>query len=153
MEKSALRQKSISELVDQNYVHGYVLYYLGVRFYECSGHTLEQVCRERNLKLEQLIRELESPSLLQQTPLPLLDYPIDLIIEYLKHAHYIFIKHKLPYIGRLVESFRAKHPDYNQLEKDLKLVFPLFVEDFIEPIYEKEDTRCTYIRMSDREWT
>ncbi|MDV3309417.1 MAG: hypothetical protein LOY03_11440 [Cyclobacteriaceae bacterium] len=51
MEKSALRQKSISELVDQNYVHGYVLYYLGVRFYECSGHTLEQVCRERNLKL------------------------------------------------------------------------------------------------------
>src|SRR5690606_37609755 len=93
---------------------------------------------------------LESPSLLQQTQLPLLDYPIDLIIEYLKHAHYIFIKHKLPYIGRLVESFRANHPDYNQLEKDLKLVFPLFVEDFIEHIYEEEDTLFTYIRLLER---
>jgi len=150
METSAFREKSISELVDQNYVHGYVLYYLGVRFYECSGHTLEQVCRERNLRLEQVIRELESPSLLQDAKLPLLDYPIDLIIEYLKHAHFIFIKHKLPYIGRLVESFRANHPDYIHLEKDLKLVFPLFVEDFIEHIYEEEDTLFCYIRLLER---
>src|SRR5690606_37753324 len=150
MEKSAFREKSISELVDENYVHGYVLYYLGVRFYEYSGQTLEQVCRERNLKLDQGIRELESPTLLQEAQLPLVDYPLDLIIQYLTHAHFLFIRHKLPYIGRLVESFQANHPDYIHLEKDPKLVFPLFVEDFIEHIYEEEDTLFSYIRLLER---
>lgn len=136
--------------MDQNYVHGYVLDYFGVRFYEYSGYTLEQVCRERSLKIEQVMRELESPTYLKETPLPLGAYPIDLIIEYLKHAHFLFIKHKLPYIARLVESFRAHHADFTNLEKDLKLVFPLFVEDFIHHIYEEEDTLFSYIQLLER---
>lgn len=150
MDKLALKDKRISDLVDQNYVHAYVLYYFGIRFYEYSAHTLEEVCRERNLKIEQVIRELESPSHLQDADLPLLGYPIDLIIEYLKHAHFLFIKHKLPYIARLVESFKANHTDYTNVEKDLKFVFPLFVEDFIQHIYEEEDTLFTYIKLLER---
>ncbi|HEY4654577.1 MAG TPA: iron-sulfur cluster repair di-iron protein [Cyclobacteriaceae bacterium] len=150
MDKLALKDKLISELVDQNYVHAYVLYYFGVKFYEYSERTLEQVCNERNLKIDQVIREMESPSHVQDADLPLLAYPIDLIIEYLKHAHFLFIKHKLPYIARLVESFKANHPDYTNLEKDLKFVFPLFVEDFIQHIYEEEDTLFTYIKLLER---
>ncbi|HLT71065.1 MAG TPA: hypothetical protein VKZ75_00365 [Cyclobacteriaceae bacterium] len=150
MEKSTLKDKRISELVDQNYVHGYVLYYFGVKFYEYSEHTLEQVCSECSLKIEQVMRELESPTYLREAELALGSYPIDLIIEYLKHAHFLFIKHKLPYIARLVESFKANHSDYTNLEKDLKLVFPLFVEDFIHHIYEEEDTLFSYIRLLER---
>jgi regulator of cell morphogenesis and NO signaling len=44
-----------------------------------------------------------------------------------------------------VESFKAQHDDYFQIERDLKIVFPLFVEDFIEHIYEEEDTLFHYI--------
>lgn len=150
MEKSSLKDTRISELVDQNYVHGYVLYYFGVKFYEYSGHTLEQVCSECHLKIEQVARELESPTYLKETELPLGGYPVDMIIEYLKHAHFLFIKHKLPYIARLVESFKANHPDFTGLEKDLKLVFPLFVEDFIRHIYEEEDTLFSYIKLLQR---
>jgi regulator of cell morphogenesis and NO signaling len=73
-----------------------------------------------------------------------------MIIEYLKHSHFIFIKHKLPYISRLVESFKANHEDYLMVERDLKIVLPLFVEDFIEHIYEEEDTLFNYIRVLER---
>ncbi|MEX2230731.1 MAG: iron-sulfur cluster repair di-iron protein [Cyclobacteriaceae bacterium] len=156
MDKSALKNTTIQELVDQNYVHGYVLFYLGIRFYEYSELTLVEVCAQRGLKVEQIVRELESPTHLEEADLPLISYPIDLIIEYLKHSHFLFIKHKLPYIARLVESFkacptengtfgRAQHDDYLQVERDLKMVFPLFVEDFIEHIYEEEDTLFHYI--------
>lgn len=150
MEKTALKDKRISELVDQNYVHAYVLFYFGISFYEYSEHTLEQVCRERSLRIDQVVRELESPSHIQASDLPLISYPVDLIIEYLKHAHFLFIKHKLPYIARLVESFKANHPDYLTIERDLKIVFPLFVEDFIHHIYEEEDTLFSYIRALER---
>jgi len=150
MGKNTLKDKRISELVDQNYVHAYVLFYFGIRFYEYSEFTLEEVCLKRKLKVEQVIRELESPTHLKEADLPLVSYPIDLIIQYLKHSHFLFIKHKLPYIARLVESFKANHDDYHAIERDLKIVFPLFVEDFIEHIYEEEDTLFSFIQALER---
>lgn len=145
MSKTALKDTRIAELVDQNYVHAYVLFYFGIRFYEYSECTLEQVCQQRGLKTEHVVRELEFPTHLQEADLPLVSYPIDLIIEYLKHSHFLFIKHKLPYIARLVESFKVSQGEYSTIQRDLKLVFPLFVEDFIEHIYEEEDTLFHFI--------
>ena len=150
MIKTALKDTRISVLVDQNYVHAYVLYYFGIKFYDYSELTLGQVCNKCGLKVEQVIREMEDPAHLREADLPLMSYPIDLIIEYLKHSHFLFIKHKLPYIVRLVESFKANHDDYKMVERDLKIVFPLFVEDFIQHIYEEEDTLFVFISSLDR---
>lgn len=145
MSNAALKNTRLSELVDQNYVRAYVLFYFGIQFYEYSSLTLEQVCNQRGLSVDQVIREMETPSYLREAELPLVSYPVDLIIEYLKHSHFLFIKHKLPYIARLVETFKANHSAYLGIERDLKIVFPLFVRDFIEHIYEEEDTLFTHI--------
>ncbi|HRG80414.1 MAG TPA: iron-sulfur cluster repair di-iron protein, partial [Cyclobacteriaceae bacterium] len=148
MEKIALKSQRIGELVDQDKIRAHVLFYFGIKFYEYSEQTLEQVCQEKGLSVDIVVRELESPSEnFQESDLPLISYPIDLIIEYLKHTHHLFIKHKLPYIGRLVESFKANHIEYDLIEKDLKALFPLFLEDFIHHIYEEEDTLFKYIRI------
>jgi regulator of cell morphogenesis and NO signaling len=150
MNNNGLKDKRIAQLVDENYVHAYVLFYFGILFDQYSECTLEEVCQKRGLRVEQVVRELESPTHLKETDLPLISFPIDLIIEYLKHSHFLFIKHKLPYISRLIESFKAQHDDYKVIERDLKLVFPLFVEDFIHHIYEEEDTLFNYVKALDR---
>ena len=151
MEKETLRYRRIGELVDQDTLRAHVLYYFGIKFFEYSEHTLEQVCSEKGLVLEAVIKELESPGdNFKQADLPLMNYPIDLIIEYLKHAHFLFVKHKLPYIGRLVESFIANHEEYETVEKDLKTLFPMFLEDFIHHIYEEEDTLFKYIKLLEK---
>ncbi|MBX2961640.1 MAG: hemerythrin domain-containing protein [Cyclobacteriaceae bacterium] len=150
MSHSEYPVKRISQLVSENYVHAYVLYYFGIRFDEYSEFTLEQACRDKGLNVDQVARELESPTHLRESELPLISYPIDLILEYLKHSHFLFIKYKLPYIARLVQDFKASHQDYQTIERDLKIVFPLFVEDFIHHIYEEEDTLFNYIRALDR---
>lgn len=150
MSREALKDRRISDLVDENYIHAYVLFYFGIHFYEYSSLTLTQVCEQRGLKVAHVVSELESPVHLQEADLPLVSYPIDLILEYLKHAHFLFIKHKLPYISRLVETFKAKHADYASVERDLKIVLPLFVKDFIEHIYEEEDTLFGFIQALDR---
>lgn len=144
------KNKRIGDLVEENYVHAYVLFCFGIKFFDYSSLTLEQVCSEKGLRVEQIIRELESPSHIQDADLPLVSYPIDLILEYLKHTHFIFIKHKLPYLAGLVKDFHANHELYATIERDLKVVFPLFVEDFIHHIYEEEDTLFTYIRTLER---
>ncbi len=149
--EKTLKNRRIAELVNQDTVRAHVLYYFGIKFYEYSEQTLEQVCAQKGLHLDQVIRELESPGAnFQESDLPLISYPVDLIIEYLKHAHFLFVKHKLPFIGRMVESFKANHVEYEQVEKDLKILFPLFLEDFIHHIYEEEDTLFKYIRLLER---
>lgn len=151
MEKIALKSRKISDLVDQDKVRAHVLFYFGIKFFEYSEHTLEQVCAEKGLSVEVVVRELENPGEnFQESDLPLISYPVDLIMEYLKHTHYLFVKHKLPYIGRLVQSFKANHAHYEQVEKDLKILFPLFLEDFIHHIYEEEDTLFKYIQLLER---
>lgn len=150
MEEMPLKSKRIADLIEENYVHAYVLFYFGIKFFEYSTSTLEQVCTEKGLRLEQVIKELECPTHVQEAELPLMSYPIDLIIEYLKHAHFTFIKYKLPYMASLVEGFQANHAEYISIERDLKVVFPLFVEDFIHHIYQEEDTLFNYIRILER---
>jgi regulator of cell morphogenesis and NO signaling len=145
-----LKDQRIEELIDQDTVRAQVLYNFGIKFYEFPNHTLEQVCREKGLLVEAVVKELETPNDNFNSNLPLATYPIDLIIEYLKHAHFLFIKNKLPYINRLLESFKADHAHYQCIEKDLKTLFPLFVEDFIHHIYEEEDTLFKYIQLLQR---
>lgn len=137
--------------MDQNNIRAYVLHYFGIKFYEYAEHTLEQVCQEKSLLIEHVVRELESPTgSFQDAELPLISYPIDLILEYLKHTHFLYVNQKLPYIAQLVKSFKANHKDYDAIEKDLKTVFPLFLEDFIQHIYQEENTLFKHITMLDR---
>lgn len=140
-----ISNKKITELVNENYVFAYVLYYFGIQFYEYSENTLEQVCLQKGLNVLQVVRSLESISNpIQPSQAPVEQLPVDLVIEYLKHTHHLFIKQKLPYIARLIENLK---PGVTPLVKDLQIVFPLFVEDFIHHIYEEEDTLFTYISL------
>lgn len=151
VEKSLLKNTRIFDLVEQDNEVAQVLYYFGIRFYEHGSQTLEQVCHSLGLKVDQLVRELETPRTnFHEEDVPLFSYPIDLIIEYLKHAHFLFVKNKLPYIGKLVENFKADHTSYNQIEGDLKTLYPLFLEDFIHHIYEEEDTLFKYLQTLQR---
>jgi regulator of cell morphogenesis and NO signaling len=146
-----LKNTRIEELVNEDTLRAHILFSFGIKFFEYPHHTLEQVCIEKGLLVDAVLRELEAPGEnLKEADLPLISYPLDLVIEYLKHAHFLYVKHKLPYIGRLVESFKANHPEYEMVEKDLKTLYPLFFEDFIHHIYEEEDTLFKYISMLER---
>lgn len=138
--------KKITDIVGENYVYASVLYYFGIKFYDYSEKTLEEVCTEKGLNIHQLITSLESVSEHgEEYDLQLIAYPVDLVIEYLKHAHHIFVKQQLPYLARLIENLEIKRSRYSQVAEDLKFVFPLFVEDFIHHIYEEEDSLFSHI--------
>lgn len=143
--------KKIEDLVDENYIYASVLYYFGIKFYDYSEKTLEEVCSEKGLNIKTVISSLETVSTSPaENKLSLVSFPVDLVIEYLKHSHYIFIKQKLPYIAKLIESLPATSKDHFLLIQDLKLVFPLFVEDFIHHIYEEEDSLFSYVLMLNK---
>lgn len=144
MEHTILR-RTITDLVDDNYVYAHVLYYFGIRFYEYAEDTLEQACRRRGLNVFQVMHSLEQAHRPDQANLIALEsLPVDLVIEYLRHTHATFVKQTLPYMAHLVETLRYESAP---CVKDLQLLFPLFVEDFILHIHEEEDTVFQYVHL------
>ncbi len=140
-------KKRIEEIVNDNYVYASVLHYFGIDFYATPEETLEEACAARGLNPTVVMEELERAGAENATEedLSLFSYPVGLIISYLKHSHQIFIKRKLPYLASLI----CNHTLPQQEIDDLKLIFPIFVEDFIYHIYEEEDTLFTYIQHLD----
>lgn len=143
-----IEKQKIENLVDENFIYASVLYYFGIEFYKNSNLTLEQACKKKGLNLKSVVSRLENP-IECNNQVEVTQLPIDLIIEYLKHTHFIFIKQKLPYMGNLIAHLKAKKGAYSSIAKDLKFVFPLFVEDFIHHIYQEEDTLFNYISKLD----
>ncbi len=142
-----LAQRTIHSIIDENFVMAKVLDYFGVAFYKYSERTLEALCSEKNLPLETVLRNMERYKPLSQVDRnTIANYPIDLIIEYLKHSHHIFIKQKLPYLARLIQGLEYQPDVEKTVVDDLKFVFPLFVEDFIHHVYEEEDTLFAYVK-------
>jgi regulator of cell morphogenesis and NO signaling len=141
--------RKITDLVEQNYVNGYVLHYFGINFFQYFSKTLEEVCAEKGIDPIYLIRELSLQHDEKQAAVEskIGEHPIDLIIAYLKHAHFRFIKRKLPYLAALVEQVNDRTLTRKALFDDLKLLFPLFAEDFIKHIYEEEDTLFEYLQV------
>ncbi|MFY0626084.1 MAG: iron-sulfur cluster repair di-iron protein [Reichenbachiella sp.] len=137
-------EKSLELLVNENFVYAKVLDYFGVKFYEERHKTLTQVCQENAIDEEKLIAILEQSSS-RRAPeyLDLRNYPVRLIVEYLKHSHQIFIKDTLPYILKKIEELDKNHKQ--ELAHDLKVILPMFVEDFIHHIHEEEDRLFTYV--------
>ena len=132
--------KTIGEVVNENYVYARALHYLGIDFFEAPDKKLKEICRERGLDRQKVIKtfyEFDSCNRFSFDELE--SYPIELLTEYLKHAHHIFIKDKLPYIVHLVKKWdRAE---------GLGELLPEFVEDFIKHIYDEEDTTFKYIDL------
>lgn len=136
--------KRITELVDENYAYASVLYYFGIKFYDYDEKTLEQACQERGLNVRQVIQNLEA--VYEQNddePVALSSLPVDIVIAYLKHTHFIFIKERLPYLSKLIHHL-PKH-QHQDVVADLQFVFPLFVEDLIHHIYQEEDEFFSYV--------
>jgi len=144
----SLNQRKISDLVGENYLYASVLHYFGIQFYDYSEQTLHQVCQEKGICVEALINGLESAVQVDESEqMALVGYPVELVIEYLKHTHYLFINRRLPYITTLVADLPEEPGPYQGIVKDLKFVFPLFVEDFIHHIHEEEDSLFRYVEL------
>ncbi|NVJ87529.1 MAG: hemerythrin domain-containing protein [Algoriphagus sp.] len=129
---------SVADLVSDNYVFASVLHYFGISFYQYPTDSLEQVCKKHRVKPNQLIAELESWAVRKEpTPEDLFLNPIEVLVAYLKKKHYYFVRQELPFLSNLISGIQAEK-GYESLMADLKMMFPLFVEDFIHHIHEEE---------------
>lgn len=128
----------VGDLVSENYVFASVLHYFGISFYQYPTHSLEQVCKKHRVRPNQLISELESWAARKEpTTEELYLNPIEVLVAYLKKKHYYFVRQELPFLSNLISGI-SPEKEFLGLMNDLRIMFPLFVEDFIHHIHEEE---------------
>lgn len=138
---------SVGELVSQNYVFASVLHYFGISFYQYQTDSLEHVCKKHKVHLSQLISELEAWALRKEPSTEELYLnPIEILVAYLKKKHYYFVRQELPFLSNLICGITPE-PHFQALMADLRIMFPLFVDDFIHHIHEEESRLFKRIEM------
>ncbi|MFT5954171.1 MAG: regulator of cell morphogenesis and NO signaling [Cyclobacteriaceae bacterium] len=128
--------KKVCELVDENFIYGRALHYLGISFFDCENKTLREICEEKQIDHKRLLRSFyrfDSNARISLSEIK--SFPIQLVVSYLRFSHQTYIKDSLPYIAELIQRLEPKQ----EAVSDLIAVFPDFVEDFIKHIYEEED--------------
>ncbi|MEQ8237694.1 MAG: hypothetical protein RIA69_00710 [Cyclobacteriaceae bacterium] len=124
--------RTISSIVDENYIYARALSCLGIDFYVNPNRLLGDICKEKGLDREKVVNSFYAFDQTNRVSLKTLeDYPLEILMQYLRHSHHLFIKDRLPYISRLLQAYSQEH--------DLKTIFPDFVEEFIDHIYKEED--------------
>lgn len=140
-------KKSIAALVKENHVLAEVLHYFGISFFEHEQHSLEDVCAKYRVNPSQVIAELEAwASRVEPTTEELFLHPIEVMVGYLKKKHRFFIRQALPFLTSMVEGVDLGI-GRKSLMTDLRLMFPLFVDDFIHHIHDEEDSLFERIAM------
>ena len=149
---SITAHQTLLEIVDKSHLHAQVLNWFGIAFYDKPDQTLKQICAQRGLELDRVIRHLEFSQMPKgdNCPVTLCDYPVHLVIAYLKQSHRRFIRERLPYMGELIRNIKVECFDDTSVAEDLKFVFPLFLEDFIKHIFEEEKSQFGYILRLQR---
>ena len=136
----------VFDIVSNDFKYAKALNSFGIDFYKHYDLTIDQICKKKGLSSNSIhgyrvamdetfdldVRTLESS-------------PLNLVIEYLKHNHSYFIKNKLPYIKSLISSLSLENKKFNFFN-DLKFIFPLFYEDFVDHILEEEKYIFSYIQ-------
>lgn len=132
-------EKTIEQVINENYVYARALHYLGIDFFENHNRKLKDLCEERRLNRKQVIKSFYAFDSSPRVAFSQLEqYPIELLTEYLKHTHHVFIKEKLPFITHLAKQWDRP---------ELKDFLPEFIEDFIKHIYEEEDSTFRYVDL------
>jgi regulator of cell morphogenesis and NO signaling len=141
-------RRNIAELVRENILLGQHLFSLGIKLLDYSNYTLEEACKKHGLNPEVVINTLESAVQNDKHSIDAEILPISVVVRYLKHKHFEFVKKRLPFVRYLIHNLRDDlSVDY---VSDLKMVYPLFEEDFIQHIYEEEDTVFRHILLLNR---
>ena len=145
LDSKDLQSKKVFDLVKDDYQYAKVLSSFGIDFYNHYNENLSELCTSKGISSDKLLgyRQSINESFDFGNDV-LISTPINLVIEYLKHNHNYFVKNKLPYLQNLINNLPLNKTDL-EFSKDLKFIFPIFFEDFVQHIYEEENLHFEYI--------
>jgi regulator of cell morphogenesis and NO signaling len=137
-------KKTIAELIEENHQFAFLMHFYGMSFVHFPDGTFGDLCKQYGYDPQVLIERFKAVQTIEDpSPDQLQTLPLDLVLEYLRHQHYTYIKQRLPYLAAIIKDLPE---DIVIGAEEIQLIFPFFMEDFIHHMYEEEDTLFRHIQ-------
>ena len=126
----------ISQLVNNHYIFALIFHLYQVNVFDHGEKTLEELCLEKEIPLEQVKGYFEDLSIAPQKGLINLDkIPLEVVVDFTKDQHQIFRQNRLPFLRSLIEKLKAK----NAFLLEVKERFPKFEAGLVEHMKHEEE--------------
>lgn len=136
----------LSEILEKDALAGSFIYSKGFKFNSFQKLKVSDFCESMNMSIHKIEEEFKIWNELKHLPdlSELKNLPLDFLISFLRNAHEKFLWQKLPYMQEVIDSINPLEYKNPELLVDMKIIFPIFTEDFIHHIHEEEDTLFAY---------
>jgi regulator of cell morphogenesis and NO signaling len=139
----------ITDIVTSDYRTAEVFRKYGIE-YCCGGKwPLEMVCANKNIDINELIRELEEATRTVHVPnsLPFDEWDIDFLADYIVHVHHHYLKNQLPEIKSTLLKFSEEHQKKYTYLPELEKTFLQLNKEMLPHIQQEEEIIFPYIRQ------
>lgn len=142
-----IKNTSVGNIVAENFSTAKIFRSFGIDFCCHGSNTLEEACRQADIKTDIVIETLLSNTDSINTDIPFSSWPLDLLIDYILKIHHRGIRRNGPELLSLIkkvkDSHKNNHPELeelynlvsdslidleNHLQKEENVLFPYLLE-------------------------
>ncbi|WP_424989123.1 iron-sulfur cluster repair di-iron protein [Flagellimonas sp.] len=115
-------EKTIGELVAEDYRTAQVFKNHKIDFCCKGNRTLSEVVTKKGITLENLLEDLQAVQNSEKTDQPdFKTWPLDLLIDYIEKKHHRYVEQQIPvlkqYLTKLCKVHGARHPELHQISE------------------------------------
>jgi regulator of cell morphogenesis and NO signaling len=135
---SALIQKTLSQIVTENYQAARVFEKYGLDFC-CKGkRPLADACAEKNISTEEIEQELNSAMKTEKTGNDFNEMSLTELAEYIVRVHHTYVKLNMPQIQNYVLRVATKHGDRYPYMQEVYSLFADVQEELTQHMQKEE---------------
>ena len=135
---NTLSSKTLAQIVNSNYKAASVFENHHLDFC-CKGkRTLEQACTESDIKIEEVLKELDKAEKTSESLTNYNDLSLTQLAEHIVSTHHDYVKNEMPVLLGYLQKVASKHGDRHP---EMNKVFQLFaaVKEEMEHHMQKEE--------------
>ncbi len=142
-----LISKSVGEFVAEDYRTAAVFQRYGIDFCCKGGRTIDEVCEQKNIFVEELMDNLVKVSKLDdQSVTDFQSWPLDTLADYIENKHHKYILEKTPalrqYFDKLCKVHGSHHPELFEINEQ----FNASANELADHMQKEEIILFPYIR-------
>jgi len=142
-----LISKSVGEFVAEDYRTAAVFQRYGIDFCCKGGRTIDEVCEQKNILVEELMDNLVKVSKLDdQSVTDFQSWPLDTLADYIENKHHKYILEKTPalrqYFDKLCKVHGSHHPELFEINEQ----FNASANELADHMQKEEIILFPYIR-------
>lgn len=109
MNTQTLSQKTVGQIVAEDYRASQVLRSYGLDFCCGGGRTLQKACNSKKIDLEEVVSKLKALEMADNTEDNYNEWTLDFLVDYIVNNHHSFVRKMLPELSFYAEKVARVH--------------------------------------------